>query len=251
MTAPIYAPKTDIVSKLRRRASRYVVQRAVTPSLERGIISLSFDDCPRSVTESALPLIESKGWKATIYASLGLCNVTNHLGLHMSEQDILDAHKAGHEIGDHTFSHIDGLRAHPSEVLADIHRNRDQFSRLGLPAAKTFAYPYGEVTPRLKQTLSKEFDLLRGIHTPNNGTVDLNLAASARLYSSEMSQTRDLIQDAAEKKHWLILFGHDVRENPSDFGCTQDELLMILDFIHDLGLNVLPVKEALKVIYDD
>ena len=64
MNTTIYQPRTDIVAKLRRRAARYVGRRTVTPDLERGIVSFSFDDCPRSVVDNALPLLEARGWTA-------------------------------------------------------------------------------------------------------------------------------------------------------------------------------------------
>ena len=62
------------------------------------MISLTFDDCPKSVVDNALPLIEQEGWQATLYMSMGLCGTTNHLGLHMSESDVTAAHTSGHEL---------------------------------------------------------------------------------------------------------------------------------------------------------
>jgi peptidoglycan/xylan/chitin deacetylase (PgdA/CDA1 family) len=248
MSDVVYKPGSDLVAKLKRRAARYVAKDMITPSLKRGIISLSFDDCPRSVVENALPLIEAKGWRATIYASMGLCNTTNHLGLHMSEADMVAAHKAGHEIGDHTFSHMDGLQAGPDAFGQDIDRNQARFAALDLPPAKTFAYPYGEVTPALKRRLHGRFDLARGIHDPSGNGIDLGLAAAGRLYSDAIEQTIEQIKDAVRERRWLILFGHDVRNNPSPFGCTPDELSRLLAAIEATDLTVLPVADALDEV---
>lgn len=248
MSPTVYKPRTDLLAKVQRRMARHVERKMIHPQLERGLISLSFDDCPRSVVDNALPLIEARGWQATIYAAMGLCGTTNHLGLHMSEQDIVAAHAAGHEIGDHTFTHIDGMTAGPDGVLSDIARNRAAFESLGLPRAQTFAYPYGEVTPSLKRRLKREFGLSRGIHNPLGGTLDLGLAASARLYSDHIETTLALIKTAAREKRWLILFGHDVRDDPSDFGCTQIELFRIIDTIAYLGLDVMTVRDALQKV---
>lgn len=248
MIATAYQPRTDLISKLRRRSARYLSRETIRPQLSRGMVSLSFDDCPLSAFETALPMIEAKGWRVTIYAAMGLCGTTNHLGLHMSEQDMVDAHRRGHEIGDHTFSHLDALASGASAVQADIELNRDAFARLGLPRASTFAYPYGEVTPAMKRALASEFELLRGIHAPANDQIDLRLTASARLYSSEIDTTLKLIETAAKDRRWLILFGHDVRENPSKFGCTPAELAAVLDAIEQSDLDVLPVHNALEQI---
>lgn len=246
MNLAVYAPKSDFVAKLRRRAARYTSRRMLRPELDRGLISLSFDDCPRSVVDNALPQIEARGWQATIYASMGLCGTTNHLGLHMSEHDMVEAHRRGHEIGDHTYSHIDGLQSPTGDVQKDIEKNRAVFERLGLPKAETFAYPYGEVTPSLKRMLSGEFDLLRGVHSPSKPQLDLGLAASGRLYSGNINETLSLLEDAAREKSWLILFGHDVRPDPSEFGCTPAELTHVLDRISTLSLDVSNVRDALR-----
>ncbi|MGB3456300.1 MAG: polysaccharide deacetylase family protein [Litorimonas sp.] len=244
-TQPAYAPRADLLTKVRRRMARHVSRRPVHPALSRGLVSFSFDDCPRSVVEDALPRLEAQGWQATIYASMGLCGTTNHLGLHMSEADMVAAHERGHEIGDHTFSHLDGLQEGAEAVLCDIAANRAAFDRLGLPRARTFAYPYGEVTMSLKRALSEEFGLLRGIHSPYGSEIDLGLAASARLYSCEMDATEALIREASKEKRWLILFGHDVREDPSDYGCTPGELQRIIDLVASLDLDVATVRGGL------
>jgi len=248
MSVAAYQPRTDLIAKLRRRSARYLSCDNVRPQLSRGMVSLSFDDCPLSAYETGLPMIEAKGWRTTIYAAMGLCGTTNHLGLHMSEQDMVEAHTRGHEIGDHTFSHIDALASGASAVRADIALNRTAFARVGLPRATTFAYPYGEVTPTVKRALASEFELLRGIHAPANDQLDLRLTASARLYSSEIDATLSLIETAAKDRRWLILFGHDVRENPSEFGCTPSELATVLDAIEQSDLDVLPVHDALEQI---
>lgn len=246
MSVAVYEPQSNLLAKVRRRMARHVARRTISPILSRGLVSLSFDDCPRSVMDNALPQIEAKGWRATIYASVGLCDTTNHLGLHMSEADLQTIHKAGHEIGDHSYSHMDAMQAGPTNFLADIDRNRAEFERLGLPPAQTFAYPYGEVTPAVKRAVSNRFALSRGIHDPTGSTLDLDLAASERLYSSSIDTVLEQIDLAARHRRWLILFSHDVRDEPSDFGCTPEELIHILDHISAHDLSVMPVAQALE-----
>lgn len=244
----VYQPSVDLRAKVSRRLARYWMRDIIAPELQRGLISFTFDDCPRSVVEHALPRLEAKGWHATIYACVGLCDTTNHLGLHMSETDLQDANYAGHDIADHTFSHLDARQVGREAMLVDIAENKAAFKRLDLPPATSFAFPYGEVTPLVKQALSRQFPLCRGIHTPQNATIDLALAPAARLYSSEIDATLEQIEIAAREKRWLTLFGHDVRDNPSDYGCTPDELQIIIDAIAAHDLDVLTVRNALKVV---
>ena len=77
-----------IQAKIMRHVSRRT-DRSVLPSLTNSIISIGFDDCPKSAFTNGLPLMEAEGWRATIYVACGLCETTNHLGLHVSEADII------------------------------------------------------------------------------------------------------------------------------------------------------------------
>lgn len=244
----LYQPSVDLRAKLSRRVARLWARDVITPNLDRGLISFTFDDCPRSVVEHALPRLEAHDWRATIYACVGLCGTTNHLGLHMSETDLQDAYQAGHDIADHTFSHLDARQVGREAMLVDIAENKAAFARLGLPAATSFAYPYGEVTPIVKQALRRSFPLARGIHPPSGPEIDLALAPSARLYSTDMNETLEEIERACRENRWLILFGHDVRDNPSEFGCTPEELQTIIDAVAARNLDVLSVRNALKVV---
>ena len=244
-----YIPATGLLARVRRRSARLLARTPIVPRLERGLVSFTFDDCPLSAARNALPLLEARGWRGTIYASMGLNGTTNHLGLHMETEDYVAASRAGHEIGDHTYSHMDGMRAGVGMMRADIHRNRAAFREAGLPEATTFAYPYGEVTPELKRALWPDFALLRGIHTPADETLDLSLAASQRLYSADMDDVMTAVERAAEHKLWLILFTHDVRDAPSEFGCTPGEFAAVVEAVASRDLDVLPVAQALDLAH--
>ena len=245
----IYQPQSDLRAKLTRRRARLSGQDKIQINMDRPIVSFSFDDCPQSVVTNALPKLEAEGWKATLYMSMGLCDMTNHLGRHMSEIEVRNAYERGHEIGCHTFSHLDGFTHSPDEVEMDIDRNWQEFRRLGLPRPNTFAYPYGEVTLALKQRLAGRYNLLRGVHKPKGATMDRHLAPSMRLYSGkDFKSALGKIIEAGQKKRWLILFTHDVRDNPSAFGITPSELDLAIATVKGIGAQVLPVRDALMEV---
>jgi peptidoglycan/xylan/chitin deacetylase (PgdA/CDA1 family) len=217
---------------------------------DRPLISFSFDDCPQSVMLNALPAMEKRGWRSTIYAAMGLCETTNHLGLHMSEAEIVAAYQSGHEIGNHTFSHLDANAVTTEDFLKDIARTTETFSALGLPKAASFAYPYGEVTTPVKKALSGQYKLLRGIHDIGKSEhIDLNQAASQRLYSGHsLRNCLDIISGLEKTPKWVTFFTHDVRDNPSEFGCTPAEFEQVLETAQSVNAVVLPITEALERI---
>ena len=161
-------------------------------------------------------------------------------------EDYAEAHNKGHEIGDHTFSHMDGLAAGPDAIRQDIARNRDAMEAVGLPPAKSFAFPYGEVTPALKRALRDDFALLRGVHAPSEPAIDRSLAASQRVYKDTLNAALSAVERASANREWLILFTHDVRDNCSDFGCTPSQFAALVEAIAAADVEVLPVADALE-----
>lgn len=240
------------MSELIHKATRFLsrgTSRSILPDLNESIISFGFDDCPASAIETALPILEAEGWRATVYVACGLCETENHLGRHMSLADIVDIHKRAHEIADHTYSHVTSNDVTTREYMADIERNQTALKALGLPGSRHFAYPYGHVSPSLKQALSERFDTLRGVLTPTNTSQDANLLSAVRVYSGERLEAAfRKIEDAKTKPQWINFFTHDVRENPSDFGCTPQEFQKIVTAVKESGLRVMTVDDAYRTI---
>jgi hypothetical protein len=50
-----------------------------------------------------------------------------------------------------------------------------------------------------------------------------------------------MIDDAARRGAWLILYTHDVAERPSPFGCSPGELERVLRRAQAAGMAMLPV----------
>jgi len=249
----VYQPRTDLRSKLARRAARIIGKRMTAPKLERAIISFSFDDCPKSALTNAAPLLEVEGWRGTFYMAMGLCGSINHLGQHMSEDDVKAANHNGHEIADHTFDHLDGQQVSHREFLQNIDKNQNAIDALNIPLSRNFAYPYGCVSPSLKGKVAARFDLSRGVHDPvfktANTQLDTALIPSMRMYhGQEIEDIIKTIESLQNAPQWLILFTHDVRVAPSDFGCTMQDISRIITAIKDNGVDVMPMIEAYDYI---
>ena len=240
------------MNALVQKAGRFVargVSRSVLPAVQETIISVGFDDCPASAIETALPLMEAEGWRATIYVACGLCDTENHLGKHMSLSDVVEVHKRGHEIADHTFSHMSANDVDIDVYLQDIEKNQHTLEALGLPRSRHFAYPLGHLSPALKRAVSERFLTCRGVLTPLGPKQDANLLKATRVYSGERFQEAlSQIEAAKQTPKWLNFFTHDVRENPSEFGCTPEEFQELVAAVKDSGLRVMTVADAYDAI---
>lgn len=237
-----------IQAKIMRHVSRRT-DRSMLPDLQESIISFSFDDCPKSAFTNGLPLLEAEGWRATIYVACGLCETTNHLGLHVSKDDIVKAYKSGHEIADHTFSHVSANDVDLNAFMADIERNQQALKKLGIQQSRHFAYPYGHVTPPLKKALRTRFETLRGVVTAPTASQDANLLWATRVYSNDTIELAlERIENAKTTPQWLHLYTHDVRDKPSKFGCTEDDFKAVVEAVKESGLRVMTVDNAYAII---
>ncbi len=111
-----------------------------------------------------------------------------------------------------------------------------------------FAYPFGEVSGAAKRALEGRFTLMRALH---HGLIaegsDLNQAPAVGIEGPGGEATaRRWLQRALEQKAWLILYTHDVRPDPSAFGCTPEALGRLVDQALEGGAEVVTVGEGAR-----
>jgi len=170
-----YEPSTTLYSRICRRLTVKMAQKPLMVRRDRAIISFTFDDCPKSGLVNGVQAVGKAGWQSTVYVACGLFGIENHLGKMMGADDAIALHKAGHEVGEHTFSHGDAKSMQLEYFEMDISKNQQALAELGLPPSETFAYPYGETYPGLKKALQGKFRGARGInHKIHTHRVDLN-----------------------------------------------------------------------------
>lgn len=244
-----YEPSTSLYARVCRRLTVKLAKKPLKVQKNRAIVSFSFDDCPKSGLENGVALLDKSGWKSTIYVACGLFNIENHLGKMMGSEDTKALYAAGHEIGEHTFSHRDARSMNIENFKLDIARNQDQLAELGLPPSETFAYPYGETYPALKKAMQEQFKGSRGInkkiHTAN---VDLNQIGSLPLYTNTIENCVGAVTELVKDGGWLTFFTHDVRDNPSSYGCRPQDMHRIIDAVKASGAEVLSIRDAISAL---
>ncbi len=67
-----YAPRRDLVSKVRRRMTQHYAARPAKLAFERPVLSITFDDFPVSAAKEGARILESHGARGTYYASAGM-----------------------------------------------------------------------------------------------------------------------------------------------------------------------------------
>lgn len=246
-----YSADRSLYGKLRRRIARMVTTRpAQLTNLPRPLLTISFDDAPHSSAREAASILDRHGVKATYFISAGLSGQDSHLGHYTSADDIRALEAAGHEIACHTFSHLDCGRARPADIVADIDHNQQALKAMGIAASRTFAYPYGDVSPGAKTVLNHRYLASRALHHGliTTGT-DMNQAPAVGIEGENGEQLALdwLTRAAATPDSWLVLYTHDVRDMPSTWGCTPQALDHILVRALDLGFEIVTFEDGAKI----
>jgi peptidoglycan/xylan/chitin deacetylase (PgdA/CDA1 family) len=224
---------------LRNQILSSLYTRPASTSQQGPMVSFCFDDFPRTASSAGGSILKSFGVHGTYY------------GDQFTQEDIESLLVDGHEIGSHTFSHT-SCRSAPSDLFEnEVTKGRNTILDLIGQDAANFAYPYGHVSIRSKRRIGPQMESSRGICGGINGPVaDLNLLCANSLYGDldQCNKAETLLLENIKRQGWLIFYTHDVRWNPSPFGCTPAHLGKVVSFAEKIGCNIVSVKEAVSMM---
>jgi len=234
----------------RLRIAKRVPIRRRPLRMDRGCISICFDDIPRTAWTVGGDILRAHGARATYYLNGGLCGGWFEEREQYRREDVEAIAAAGHEIGSHLYDHVSVLQISSRELRRQIARN-DRFLADILGAdfrAESLAYPYGDMSVSAKWICSRRFracrSVLRGL---NGGMVDLTQIRIVPLdqgFAQEVDWEATIAK-AAREKAWIVALAHGVEERFHPFSCHPKTLDRVLRLAREAGLAVLPVTEAL------
>ena len=81
----------------------------------------------------------------------------------------------------------------------------------------------------------------------NGPDVDLSLLRANSIYGddNQAETAKQLILQNEKQKSWLIFYTHDVRPNPSRFGCAPAVLEAVVSFACRSGARIMTVADVL------
>lgn len=241
-----------IKRKVEYLAVRHLFKNQVENKHIYPLVSFTFDDFPLSAKTIGAAILNESGVRGTFYASLGFLEKSTEGEIYFSPKDVSELLSDGHEIGCHTYHHLNAEKSTHNDYANSIIKNSELYSEYFIGESfSSFSYPFGGININAKKTASKFFNTARtnwqGI---NQGLTDLWLLKANKLYSSEQSleMNKNLITQNLKTRGWLIFYTHDVCSNPSKYGCTAEYFEEIVRFAVASGSVVKPVKEAVKLI---
>ena len=246
------APWTPVLRYVRRNSGRVLFRKLQSLHLQVPLISFTFDDFPRSALLTGGEILNSFGIAGTYYTALGLLGTDSPSGRICVIEDLERALDAGHELGCHTYSHLDSWSTNAKEYEQSILRNRRVLREM-IPEAKfeTFSFPLSSPRPTIKRAASRHFSCCRGGgQTLNVHSADLNQLAAYFLEKADgkIEPVKALIDRNAESRGWTIFATHDVSTNASPYGCMPEFFRDVVQYAVGSGAQILPIMKALGVI---
>lgn len=238
-----------IIGKYHRTLAYRFCRRMAAIETSFPIISFTFDDAPETAFSTGGKILAARGIRGTYYVSIGLLGSNTESGTIGSLEDLRRALANGHELGCHTFDHLDTWQTSTRKFVESVAWNRRALAEI-FPGRsfKTFAYPKSEPRPTLKLELEKYFICCRGGGQETNVKMtDKNLLKAYfldRRNGVETDTIKRLIDHNTSVRGWLIFATHDIAGNPSPYGCTPEFFGEVVEYASHSGSLILPVAEA-------
>lgn len=133
-------------------------------------IVLTIDDAYKSFYNYGLPVFKKYHYPFSLYVYVEASN--RCFGDFMTWKQIKEASKYG-EIGLHSYAHPRLQNLTTKEIIADTNKSYNIFTKKMGFKPISYAYPYGEYTKRVKETLKNNFDF-KAILNQSTGTINKN-----------------------------------------------------------------------------
>jgi peptidoglycan/xylan/chitin deacetylase (PgdA/CDA1 family) len=230
-----------------------LARNTIRPRPERCIVSFSFDDFPGNAATIAAGILEQHGGRGTYFVAGSLVATASHqYGPYCSVSDLAALASRSHEIGCHTYGHAPISKLSPRALIEDLDRNAGYIAeKLGGYVMRSFAYPFGDMSPMRKLQVQTRFASCRG-NSPglNVDEIDLGALRAEQIYQREFDRDHvaNLIREAGNRSGWLIFYTHDVGAQPSPYGCKPDVFEWVVKQAVASGARILPIGEATALL---
>ncbi len=214
-------------------------------------MSFTFDDFPRSALTSGGRILTDHGVRGTYFVSFRLLDSEGVSGRIASLTDLETLVRDGHELGCHTYDHLNGSEVTATAFKRSIESNRAALAKSAIDTQfQVFAYPLDGPSVGTKRVAGDHFAGCRGGgQNFNRDIVDLNLLKAYFVNQrsrSNLREVRQLIESNAAAGGWLIFATHDVLDSPSAYGCDPGYLNELVRLSLASGARVLPMTQVCR-----
>lgn len=172
--------------------------------------SLTFDDSDPSHLDVAVPELNQRKMHGTFYL---IANRTDR------KDDWRKLLASGHELANHSLDHKHATELKPEDEKSQVVGAQNVLQKeFGVPVL-TFAYPFTEVTPGLRQQLEATHWLARGgwgtyVMKPDVEPDWMNIASRATMTDTPVSIYQQWIDEDFQAGGWMVWMIHGLEGTP-------------------------------------
>jgi peptidoglycan/xylan/chitin deacetylase (PgdA/CDA1 family) len=227
----------------------YSLIETVPPEFRRALVSVMFDDGYKSVHENAWPVLRRYRIKSTHYIiSDAIGSATWFAHPLMSAAEIRDLYQDGNEIGSHSATHVKLSKLSPVQLKSQLTKSWKTLNTQ-YPPVTGLAFPYGDYDDAVAAACGKYYSYCRTSDPGFNARFNYDpyrIRIQYVLSTTPLSEVKEWLAKAAREKSWLAVLYHNVDNSEGDeYSVSPETFAAQLGAIHDSGLTVLTVRQAL------
>jgi peptidoglycan/xylan/chitin deacetylase (PgdA/CDA1 family) len=226
----------------------FTVHEIASAELQKGIVSVAFDDGWQSIDDKAIPLLDKYHIRTTQYI---ISDVAGHdVPGYMNYATIQKLRKDGHEIGSHTLNHCDQTLLDTPAITRDATKSKQMLEDKKLGPIKSFAYPLGQYDQKTETVYEKTYPLVRSSDFGYNDRYfdETNIHSIGILNTTSDKEFRSWLDYAKKHKVWVVLVYHKVDSVPETYSVTSAQLDRQLQMIKNSGLDNKPISAVAEAI---
>lgn len=238
------------LGKLHQYSARLLNQtRRALPEGQK-VVSLCFDDFPESAASQGAAVLQQAGARGTFYTCFGLLGQEGYGGKLAQLWQVQALQEAGHEIGCHTYNHVNASFNALEKFSKACAENKKTADALSIKLLQ-FSYPEGGMSRNSKQFIKQNYQSARGgFYGINKGGIDVHCLRSVPLYMNRLQKISSYVDALAAKGGWLILYTHDVSNTPSEQGISLQALGDVLKTLRQKNIAIRPVGQVVQTLRD-
>lgn len=219
------------------------------------IVSISFDDGWETAYSVALPIMQRNGIRSTQFV-LGdeFSNIA-----YLSEAQVKDMQKQGHEVGSHSMTHPDLTSLDDEDLAHEVNKSKEVLhKRLNTPIID-FASPLGAQNEKTIDAIKKQYRSQRNTASDpaTVGDEDINTKENFNRYniiaytvraSTTPADIKALLDYTKARNGWLVLTYHQVEDSTSYYAVTKAEFEEQMQMVSQSSLRIAPMGQTLTAI---
>ncbi|NUQ57682.1 MAG: polysaccharide deacetylase family protein, partial [Candidatus Paceibacter sp.] len=225
----------------------YSVKKLPSGKFSEGMVTFNFDDGFYSIYENALPILDAAGIKSSQYLVSGFFTDS----FYVNPEETMNMFNAGHEIGSHTINHVRLTDLSEEEMRNEIFTSKAEIEAVGVPAVKTFVYPFGAFNDDVRQAVIDAGyigarSVFAGYNTKNSDKFSLK---DQHVESDvTVEQIKSYIDRAVADRTWLILELHATDYTGDKYSNTPETLQAVVDYLIQNNVKVVTTEEGIALM---